>query len=397
MHVHLDPVGGIAGDMFVAALVDAWPELVSELPALLAAAGLPETVSMQCQPHTDHGLRGTCLQVHDTGVQPHPHVHFRSIRERLWNSALPARVKERAVSLFTLLAEAEAQVHGIPMDEVVFHEVGAWDSIADIVAAAFLIDALAVASWSISPLPLGSGFVKTEHGLLPVPAPATALLLKDFVVHDDGRAGERITPTGAAILKYLLPADHPPVSPMMLGRTGIGFGSRRLDGIANVLRLIVLEELPERHTDEVAVIHFEVDDQPAEDLALGLERLRNLPTVIDVIQIPVVAKCGRLATQIQMLARPEALDSVLIQCFLETTTLGLRWQIVRRSVLERQSLEYREDGQPIRVKIAQRPDGVLTAKAELRDVAHLGGFAERARRRQSAEGGILRKREKDDE
>jgi uncharacterized protein (DUF111 family) len=98
-----------------------------------------------------------------------------------------------------------------------------------------------------------------------------------------------------------------------------------------------------------------------------------------------------------MLARPEALDSVLIQCFLETTTLGLRWQIVRRSVLERQSLEYREDGQPIRVKIAQRPDGVLTAKAELRDVAHLGGFAERARRRQSAEGGILRKREKDDE
>jgi uncharacterized protein (TIGR00299 family) protein len=397
MHVHLDPVGGIAGDMFVAALVDAWPELVSELPALLAVAGLPETVSMRCQSHTDHGLRGTRFQVHDTGAQPHPHVRFRSIRERLWNSALPARVKERAVSIFTLLAEAEAQVHGIPIDEVVFHEVGAWDSMADIVAAAFLIDTLAVANWSISPLPLGSGLVKTEHGLLPVPAPATTLLLKDFVVHDDGRAGERITPTGAAILKYLLPAYRPPAFPMMLGRTGIGFGSRRLDGIANVLRLIVLEELPERHTDEVAVIHFEVDDQPAEDLALGLERLRDLPTVIDVIQIPVVAKRGRLATQIQMLAHPEALDSVLAQCFLETTTLGLRWQIVRRSLLKRQSLEYSEDGQPIRVKIAQRPDGVMTAKAELRDVAQLGGFAERARRRQSAERGILGKREKDDE
>jgi uncharacterized protein (TIGR00299 family) protein len=397
MHVHLDPVGGIAGDMFVAALVDAWPELVSELPALLAVAGLPETMSVQCQSHTDHGLRGTRFQVHDTGAQLHPHVRFRSIRERLWNSALPARVKERAVSIFTLLAEAEAQVHGIPMDEVVFHEVGAWDSMADIVAAAFLIDTLAVANWSISPLPLGSGLVKTEHGLLPVPAPATTLLLKDFVVHDDGRAGERITPTGAAILKYLLPAYRPPAFPMMLGRTGIGFGSRRLDGIANVLRLIVLEELPERHTDEVAVIHFEVDDQPAEDLALGLERLRDLPTVIDVIQIPVVAKRGRLATQIQMLAHPEALDSVLAQCFLETTTLGLRWQIVRRSLLKRQSLEYSEDGQPIRVKIAQRPDGVMTAKAELRDVAQLGGFAERARRRQSAERGILGKREKDDE
>jgi len=398
MHVHLDPVGGVAGDMFVAALLDAWPELAAELPRLLAAAGLPGSVSAQCLPWSDHGLLGKRYQVSDTAeAHRHPHTPFRTIRERLWKSALPTGVKARAVDIFTLLAQAEAQVHGIAVDEVVFHEVGAWDSIADIVAAAFLLESLLIDSWSVSALPLGSGRIRTAHGSLPAPAPATVLLLQGFIVQDDGRDGERVTPTGAAILKHLAPAYRPPAQAMVMGRTGIGFGVRHFDGMPNILRLFALEPAAKRQTDAVAVLQFEVDDQPAEDLALGLEKLRNLPAVIDVIQLPAFGKQGRLVTQIQLLARPEALDAVIEQCFLETTTLGLRWQLVQRSVLERQMAEYDDGERQIRVKIARRPQGLVTAKAELRDVAPVGGFAERARWRQQAEQNILKRREHDDD
>ncbi len=398
MHVHLDPVGGVAGDMFVAALLDAWPELTEELPPLLAAAGLPDSISVQCLPWSDQGLQGKRYQVSDIAEeQRHSHTPFRAIRERLWNSALPVGVKTGAVDIFTLLAQAEAQVHGIAVDEVVFHEVGAWDSIADIVAAAFLLESLPIDSWSVSALPLGSGRIRTAHGSLPAPAPATVLLLQGFVVQDDGRDGERVTPTGAAILKHLAPAYRPPAQAMVMGRTGIGFGARHFDGMPNILRLFALEPAARRHTDEVAVLQFEVDDQPAEDLALGLEKLRNLPAVIDVIQLPAFGKQGRLATQIQLLTQPEALDAVIEQCFLETSTLGLRWQFVQRSVLERQMAEYDAGERQIRVKIARRPQGLVTAKAELRDVAPVGGFTERARLRRQAEQTVLNRREHDDD
>src|SRR5512143_1821502 len=150
MHIHLDPVGGVAGDMFVAALLDAWPELAEALPGVLAAAGLPASVSIECLPWSDRGLQGKRYQVIDTaGEHAHAHTPFRTIRERLWNSALSAGVKARAVDIFTLLAQAEAQVHGIGVEEIIFHEVGAWDSIADIVAAAFLVELLS-SSWSIA-------------------------------------------------------------------------------------------------------------------------------------------------------------------------------------------------------------------------------------------------------
>jgi uncharacterized protein (TIGR00299 family) protein len=372
--------------MFVAALLNAWPALADELPALLTAAGLPPTVTVQALPCSDHGLQGTRFQVTCAGAaQQQVHTPFRAIREQLWNSALPAGVKERAVAIFTLLAAAEAQVHDIEVDAVALHEVGAWDSIADIVAAAFLLESLPITSWSVAALPLGSGRVRTAHGWLPVPAPATVRLLQGFVVQDDGREGERITPTGAAILHHLAPTY------------GIGFGTRHLDGLPNILRLLVLEPLPVRQTEDVAVLQFEVDDQPAEDLALGLAKLRNLPAVLDVIQLPAVGKQGRLITQIQILARPEALDSVIEQCFSETTTLGLRWQISRRSVLERQTVEYNDGGQRIRVKVARRPHGVLTGKAEFRDVAPAGGYAERAQLRQRAEHSILNRQAHDAE
>ena len=180
VHVHLDAQGGIAGDMFVAAMLDAWPEFEESLGAALDQIDLPEGVTAASVAHTDEvlvGRRFAVARVNGPGHDHHPrdsheHREFRHIRSMLSSSGLRPPVRERAIAIFGLLAEAEAQVHGVGPDEVTFHEVGAWDSIVDIVAAAALIDLCGESTWSVSPLPLGSGRVVTAHGVLPVPAPA---------------------------------------------------------------------------------------------------------------------------------------------------------------------------------------------------------------------------------
>ena len=143
------------------------------------------------------------------------------------------RRARRAIAIFAVLAEAEGRVHGIAPAEVSFHEVGAWDSIMDIVAAAALIEDIGAAGWSTTPVPLGSGRVRSAHGDLPVPTPATALLLEGLEVFDDGRPGERVTPTGAAILRHLMPGQGLPRRRLRLGRVGHGFGTKRFAGISN--------------------------------------------------------------------------------------------------------------------------------------------------------------------
>src|SRR5262249_23005166 len=161
---------------------------------------------------------------------------FRDIRTRLERSTLKPGVKRRAVHIFTLLAEVEGEVHGMPADAVSFHELGGWDSIADMVGAAFVIETLAPSTWSVSAVPQGSGRVKTDHGWLPVPTPATALLLRGFELLDDGLPGERVTPTGAAILKHLDAAPGNAAQhrrePRRMLRTGTGFGTRTLPGLS---------------------------------------------------------------------------------------------------------------------------------------------------------------------
>lgn len=403
MRIHLDPVGGISGDMFVGALLDAWPELTSETIAAVQAMGLPDSITPVVAEYRDNILTGTRFQVavssgDHSHIRAHTHVHWCEIRERLTQSALPSGVIERAIDIFGHLAEAEGKVHGIPADEVAFHEVGAWDSIADIIAAAFLIDVLKVRGWSISTLPVGSGRVCCAHGELPVPAPAVVLLLEGFILQDDGVEGERVTPTGAAILRHLNPSYRPPNRPVRLARSGNGFGQRKYARISNVLRVLVLEDMHAGYgKNEIAVIHFEVDDQPAEDLAIGLEYIRKVPGVFDVLQVPTFGKKGRIGTQLQILARPDALDRAIEACFTETTTLGLRWNVVQKAVLERYCDAFDSENHRIQVKVARRPSGVLTGKAEINDVAATtGGFVERARLRRKAEQGVLSRGLKDE-
>lgn len=398
MHIQLDPLGGIAGDMFIAAFLDAWPEHAAGMTAAIRAAGLPADWETSLHEHSDGIFSGKRFLV----VEPPPssfvavpgahapHVPFRALRARLAASGLDAPVRDRAVAIFELLAHAEAAVHGVSVDEVTFHEVGAWDSVADIVGAAYLIEVLRIESWSLGPIPLGGGRVTTAHGAMPVPTPATARLLEGFSVIDDGVAGERVTPTGAAVLQHLArtlgrPSQRSP-RPRQLGRSGTGFGTRTLRGISNSLRVLSFDATPPAdEQDVVGVITFEVDDQTAEDLALGVDALRELDDVLDVLQIPALGKKGRMVAHVQVLCRREGLQNVINACFTETTTIGLRWTLSARAKLARTEVQVDDGGQAVTVKVALRPDGERSAKSSSEDVRATRGRAQRDERRRTAE------------
>jgi uncharacterized protein (TIGR00299 family) protein len=405
--IHLDPIGGIAGDMFVAALADAFPALIVDLLAEVKKLPAPAGAEIGFVEHRDGVLGGRRFQVaepaspaaahydhhHDgghtceRGAHAHAHTDYADIRRLLHEAPLRAPVRQHALRLFALLAEAEAEVHGIELDEVAFHEVGAWDSIVDFVAAAYMIDAVGAAQWTCAPVPLGGGRVRGTHGILPLPAPATALLLRDMQVIDDGIGGERVTPTGAAILKYLCARTPTPrdTTPLVMSATGNGFGTRTLPGISNVLRCVAFAQASgAAREEEISVASFEIDDQTAEDLALALDRVRQAPGVLEVFQAPVFGKKGRMLTQVQILARPEHIDAIAQLCFAETSTLGLRLARVSRKLLPRSMVSI--DTPTVRVKLATRPSGQVSAKAEMDDLAVLpGGKAVRDQARRTAQ------------
>ncbi len=388
MLIHLDAIGGVAGDMFIAAVLDAFPDLRDGMLDAIRASGLPSNVVLSVDQHADHALTGVRFLV-DEGphlhAPGHHHTKFRDIRKMLEAAPLEPEVRAHAIGIFSRVAEAEGKVHGLPVEEVSFHELGEWDSIADIVGAAFLISRLD-ARWSVGALPLGSGRVKTAHGYLPVPTPATVLLLEGFEFEDDGVAGERVTPTGAAILNYLQANQPRDRSSRRLLRSGSGFGTRTLPDMSNVLRLLAFEssEAP-TETDRIAELAFEVDDQTPEDLAIGLDKLRAHPSVVDVLQSPAFGKKGRLAVHIQVLADPDDLENVLNACFAETTTLGIRYQTQERRKLRRQQTEVDANGRTVRIKLAERPGGP-TVKAEADDLSKvIGDHSERERVRRLAE------------
>jgi len=405
--IHLDPIGGIAGDMFVAALADAFPSLIPGLLAEVKKLPAPVGAEIDLVEHRDAVIGGRRFLVaepaaahhhhyhddhnHDSGHVhehgAHAHTDYADIRRLLHEAPLRAPVREHALGLFALLAEAEAEVHGIELDAVAFHEVGAWDSIVDFVAAAYMIDAVGAAQWTCAPVPLGGGRVRSAHGVLPLPAPATALLLRDRQVIDDGIQGERVTPTGAAILKYLCSRTSAPrdTTPVVMSATGNGFGTKKLPGISNVLRCMAFSPADgSALEEEISVASFEIDDQTAEDLALALDRVRQAPGVLEVFQAPVFGKKGRMSTQVQILARPEHIDAIARLCFAETSTLGLRLARVSRKLLPRSMVSI--DTPTLRVKLAKRPSGQVSAKAEMDDLAVLpGGKAGRDQARRTAQ------------
>jgi len=279
----------------------------------------------------------------------------------------------------------------VPVDAVEFHEVGDWDSIIDIVGAAYLLERVGARSASCAPLPLGGGTVRSAHGELPVPAPATLQLLQGFAWHDDGIAGERVTPTGAAILAAV---PRAPNVNARLSASGVGFGTRDLGSRPNCLRVLCFESahstFVDSATEQLVEVAFEVDDQSPEDLAAALDRLRAVDGVLDVNAIAQTGKAGRVAQGVRLLVRPEVLNGAIDRCLRETATIGLRWHAVERLALSRRQVVVEVEGRRFEVKVVDRPGGP-TAKVESRSLADVADAAERARLRRLAEVAALRK------
>ena len=368
-HIHLDAVGGIAGDMFVAALLDAFPEV---RPRVLADARavLPAGCEGQVRETRSGILRGLGF-----GLVGEPRDHcrgaggFLDMVGRIRSAALEDGSAEQAVAILTLIAEVEATIHQVPIEDVHFHEIADWDSLLDVVAAGSIAAALPGARWTVSPLPRGGGLVKTQHGLLPVPAPATAALLTGFAWRDDGVEGERVTPTGAAILRHLVgPNGGGSSHTGRLVSIGTGAGTRTLPGMPNVLRALVFEVEPAvAAREQIVVLSFEIDDMTGEEIAVAADRLRAVEGVLDLTIGQVQGKKGRVMQSFRLLIQPDRSDAVIERCFLETSTIGLRVTDEQRVALPRRLARAEADGIEIGIKTAERVGGV-TIKAESDDL-----------------------------
>ncbi len=364
VRIDLEPLGGIAGDMFAAALFAAFPVLYDDFEndvAQLKVCGLSASI----EDRLSNGLQAKYFSVLQKTTANPPRT-LASVKAFLESSALEKSVCVHAIGIFSLLAHAEAQVHGKTIDTIHFHEVSDWDSMVDIVAAAGIIARLNCAHWRVGNLPLGAGSVNTAHGDIPVPAPATLALLEGFQWHDDGVGGERVTPTGAAIVAYLKATPISMAStPVNLFATGSGCGTRVLEGRANLLRVMAFTgaTVEDEHgdaliTDEVVRMGFEIDDMTAEEIAWSTDRLRACEGVLDVSCVMMQGKKGRAATGVRILVQPTSVELIIQQCFKLTSTLGVRYGAVTRKVLPRMSME----SQGLEIKTVERPGNTRSAK-----------------------------------
>lgn len=377
-HLHLTPLGGIAGDMFAAALLDAFPDLVAPVLAEVTAV-LPEGhPPVALVPVDAGGLRSSRFEV--PAFDMAAPVLYPDMAARIATADLLPETARIAAAILRLLAGAEAEVHGCAVEAVHFHEIADWDTLADVVAAGALIGRLG-ASWSLDPLPLGGGTVRTRHGVMPVPAPATAALLRGLPVQDDGIGGERVTPTGAAIARYLARDVLPRRPAGRFGTVGRGAGSRSLPDRPNVL-VATEVEVASIGADRVTVIAFDVDDMTGEEIAAACEALRD-GGALDVTTQTAIGKKGRIATAFRVLARDGTGDAVAELCFALTSTIGLRLREERRLILPRAASE----AGGMRVKRVARPGGD-TAKAESDDLAGAPSLAARRRLARLAEGDL---------
>ena len=343
---YLDAFSGISGDMLVAALVDAGAD-----PAALASAlsSLGAEAELRFEKTSRGGLAATRFRVLAREPQP-AHRHLGQILRLIGGAGLPERVKQNAAAVFQRLGEVEAGIHQVPVERVHFHEVGAVDSICDIVGACLGLDLLGVETVYCSPINLGSGTVASEHGLLPVPAPATAALLGGFPVYARGPEAELTTPTGAA-LATTLASGFGPLPPMKIGAIGYGAGERDFPEQANVLRVLIGETSGASEAITVSVIEANIDDTSPEILGYAMERLLEAGA-LDVTLTPLLMKKSRPGTLLRVIARPEEREALVGLLFAETSTLGLRVYSAERRVQARRTVEVVTPHGTVRMKVS---------------------------------------------
>jgi uncharacterized protein (TIGR00299 family) protein len=345
--LYLDCQAGISGDMTVGALLDLGVP-IEYLRAELARLSLPPG-SYDLSASRTERQHVAALKFDVKVNDHHTHRHYAGIDALIADSSLAVPVKDKARSIFRHLAEAEAKVHGVALEEVHFHEVGAIDSIVDIVATALCLQYLEVEQVYVSALPLGSGFVDTEHGCLPVPAPATTELLRGLVVHDRCGEGERVTPTGAAILAALV-ADSGARPDMSLLRVGTGAGCRDYSDCPNILRAF-LGTGTSGAAEDVLEVNCNLDDVTPEVIGY-VQELLLVCGALDAWITPVQMKKGRPGTVLSFLCVPGDLERLAALLMAETGTLGVRYTRLQRIVQSRRVEERDTPYGPVRFKVS---------------------------------------------
>lgn len=397
---YFDAFSGISGDMTIGAFLDLGMP-IALLEAGLAPLGV-DGFRIERSTRVRSGIHATkftvvlagedpgpfAREVHAHAKAPHrhgahqhehaahgPHRHYRDIRALLERAALPARVRERAQRVFRALAEAEGRIHGVAPDEVAFHEVGAVDAIVDVVGTALCLEHFGVDELLVSPLPLGSGFARSQHGVIPVPPPATMELLRGFPVRLEDGTHELVTPTGAAIVAALArPAGATEIVPRAVG---YGAGERELADRPNLLRVILGEPAAPRPDaaaldasallhDEMLVLEANVDDMNPELYDAAVDALFRAGAR-DVTLAPLAMKKGRPGTLLQVIAPPELRSRIAAVMLRETTTIGVRSHAVQRLLLPRAESTVTTAWGAVRVKVVTLPDGSRRATPEYDD------------------------------
>jgi uncharacterized protein (TIGR00299 family) protein len=402
LHLHLEPTSGIAGDMAVAALVDAGvpPKVVSDAVGAMGVKGLRTRFERRrrgafvgrgfvvtwpgspwrARAHEAHGHAhahdDAHAHAHDDGhAHGHEHRDYAEIKRLLERARLDDDARALAADIFERVAHVEAALHGTRVDRVTFHEVGAYDSIADVVGVAAAIAWLAPVSIGSLPLVVGTGRVRTAHGALPVPAPATAALLRGIPIVSEG-AGELTTPTGAAIVAAVVDSFGPP-PPLTLAAVGYGAGTRELDDRPNVLRVLLgapLGSADAPAATEIVRVEANLDDMSPQLVQPLLEALLAAGAV-DVWSAPILMKKGRPAVEVTALAPADALAQVQRAFFQHSTTLGVRMQPMARAVLARAFETVKTPYGAVRIKLGALDGEVLGAQPEFEDCRRLAARA----------------------
>ncbi|HEY6106097.1 MAG TPA: nickel pincer cofactor biosynthesis protein LarC [Anaeromyxobacteraceae bacterium] len=358
----LEPIGGIAGDMFLAAALDLGVPR-GELERLLATLPLGG-FRLEVTAAEAGGLRGTHVKVVAEG--PSPERGLRQVLEVVDQSGLSARAREAARAVFVRIGRAEATVHGLPIESVHFHEIGAVDSIVDVCGAAAALDLLGWPRLCATPPELGQGLVETAHGRLPVPAPAVLEILKGTPVKLGGPPGEAVTPTGAALLATLCEVGDPP--PIVPERVGYGVGTARWPDRPNVLRLTLGQAAAGER--RLWVLEANLDDCPGQLVARAIEAALAAGA-LDAWAAPLTMKKGRPGFLVGALAEGHRRDAVARVILAETTTLGVRWHPVERTELAREMVSVETAYGAVRVKVARDGGRVAGAQPEYEDCAAL--------------------------
>ncbi len=373
-HVWIDPSAGVAGDMLLGALLDAGADLAAVRAAVHAVVG--DAVSVRTERVTRAGLAATKAHVELHDEDP-PHRTWTTIRRMLDDAALPEPVRRNAVTVFAALATAEGAVHGVPADDVHFHEVGALDSIADVVGVCAALHALGVTSASAGTVALGSGTVRAAHGAIPVPVPAVVALSRGRRVRAGGE-GELTTPTGMALVAALATTDED-LPELTVTAWGSGAGTRDVGGRPNVTRVVLGERATRAARPLAHQLEATVDDLDPR-LWPGVLARVLAAGALDAWLVPVVGKKGRPAHVLTVLSPPERSDELEELVVATTTTLGVRRTECTRLVLERGWVEVGVEGHAVPVKVGLLRGVVQQVMPEFEDVARVAadlGWPER--------------------